>query len=64
MSADLAMDEKRRDTDLVAVVLDSISREAKTHPKLLVQACLNVYGKLLEVDSEIRLNSCFWRYLG
>lgn len=48
MSAELVRDEKRRETDLVAVVLDSISREAKTHSKLLVQASFNVYGKIFE----------------
>jgi hypothetical protein len=34
LAADISKD--RRDTDLVAVVLDSISRESKYHSKLLV----------------------------
>jgi hypothetical protein len=44
------------------VVLESISKEAKGHPKLLVQATFNAYAKVVEQDNSGRLNSYCWRF--
>lgn len=64
VNAILTSDQERREDDLVMVVLDTVSKEAKNHPKLLVQACFNSYSKVTEQDSSPRLNAFASRYFG
>jgi hypothetical protein len=58
-SADLQGD---RETDLVSIVLDSISKESKHHPKLMLQAAFNSY--FIVIANNARLNFNAWRFFG
>jgi len=58
-SADLQGD---KETDLVSIVLDSISKESKNHPKLLLQAAFNSYFIVIDDNSRLKINA--WRFFG
>lgn len=53
-SADLQADKQ---TDLVSIVLDSISKESKSHPKLLLQAAFNSYFIVIADNSRLNFNA-------